>query len=297
MILWGGCCGGGSRGSEAPGAIYDGEADRWMPLGPGPAGNRYNHTAVWTGEEMIVWGGVEGDSYPERLLTDGAAYDPGSDTWRATAPAPLSPRERHVAVWTGEEMIVWGGSRPGRRGARLLYDGAAYDPARDRWREIASMRLPATPVQRTREKGADLHAAWTGEEVIVWGSVVTVDRGAGIRRPSPSVATRGALYDPESDRWEGIPAPPPEVREDRRAGSAIWTGEELIVWGGMNAAESGVTEGAAYDPKAKRWMALPEAPIKGRVGHAAIWTGEGMLVWGGFGGAPARADGAIYVPD
>ena len=56
VILWGGCCGPAGRGSQAPGAIYDVERDRWQPLGRGPLGDRYSHTAVWTGEEMIVWG-------------------------------------------------------------------------------------------------------------------------------------------------------------------------------------------------------------------------------------------------
>ena len=62
--------------------------------------------AVWTGSEMIVWGGA-GDSGD---LNTGGRYNPSTDSWTATSTtnAP-SGRQRHTAVWTGSEMIVWGG--------------------------------------------------------------------------------------------------------------------------------------------------------------------------------------------
>ena len=66
---------------------------------------RYGHTAVWTGSEMIVWGGVTPAQQPfERQ--DGARYDPATDTWSplSLVNAP-SPRYYHTAVWTGAEMI------------------------------------------------------------------------------------------------------------------------------------------------------------------------------------------------
>ena len=69
---------------------------------------RVAHTAVWTdsGSEMIVWGGANSGSY----LNTGGRYNPVTDTWTATGTtnAP-SARFNHTAVWTGSEMIVWGG--------------------------------------------------------------------------------------------------------------------------------------------------------------------------------------------
>src|SRR4029077_17971043 len=40
----------------------------------------------------------------------GGGYDPITDNWRATSltNAP-DARDSHTAVWTGSEMIVWGG--------------------------------------------------------------------------------------------------------------------------------------------------------------------------------------------
>ena len=55
---------------------------------------------------MIVWGGVNATGY----LNTGGRYDPGTDSWTATGTtgAPAA-RDYHTAVWTGSEMIVWGG--------------------------------------------------------------------------------------------------------------------------------------------------------------------------------------------
>jgi hypothetical protein len=64
---------------------------------------RGGHTAVWTGSEMIVWGG---DS--DHHLKTGGRYNPSTDSWTATSTADApNGREFHTAVWTGSEMIVW----------------------------------------------------------------------------------------------------------------------------------------------------------------------------------------------
>src|SRR5207253_9073466 len=67
---------------------------------------RDSHTAVWTGSEMIVWGGRSTGGY----LNTGGRYNPSTDSWVATTTtgAPAA-RYLHTAVWTGSEMIVWGG--------------------------------------------------------------------------------------------------------------------------------------------------------------------------------------------
>ncbi|HEY2232406.1 MAG TPA: hypothetical protein VGK01_02925, partial [Candidatus Angelobacter sp.] len=71
---------------------------------------RNAHTAVWTGSEMIVWGGSFYDSGYHYLNT-GGRYDPGANSWTATNTTNTpAGRESHTAVWTGSEMIVWGGT-------------------------------------------------------------------------------------------------------------------------------------------------------------------------------------------
>ena len=89
--------------SDRPGGCID---ETWTATSTtnAPAA-RASHTAVWTGSEMIVWGGY-GGSY----FNTGGRYNPSTDSWAAISNvnAP-SARGGNTAVWTGNEMIVWGG--------------------------------------------------------------------------------------------------------------------------------------------------------------------------------------------
>src|SRR5438034_33508 len=69
--------------------------------------DRHVHTVVWTGSQMIVWGGANNIS---GYLNTGGRYDPTTDGWTTTSTtsAPIG-RVFPKAVWTGSEMIVWGG--------------------------------------------------------------------------------------------------------------------------------------------------------------------------------------------
>jgi hypothetical protein len=113
---------------------------------------------VWTGEEMIVWGGRAGDCVGCDHLSSGGRYDPLSDSWE-TLPMQGAPSARrvHVAVWAGDQMIVWGGID----GPDVNGDGARYLPASDSWLAIDSQ---GAPVARALPR-----AAWSGSEMIVWG--------------------------------------------------------------------------------------------------------------------------------
>jgi N-acetylneuraminic acid mutarotase len=64
---------------------------------------------VWSGSEVLVWGGHVGGTSWTEPANDGAAYDPRTQQWRFILLAPIGGRAGHEAVWSGEEMIVWGG--------------------------------------------------------------------------------------------------------------------------------------------------------------------------------------------
>ena len=121
MIVWGGFNGTTSLGD---GARYNPVANAWtaLPTSVAPAA-RYAHTTVWTGTDMIVWGGLGSSS---AALGDGVRYSPAGNAWTAlsSAGAP-SPRGSHTAVWTGTEMIVWGGTN-----GSYLSDTFSYTPGR-----------------------------------------------------------------------------------------------------------------------------------------------------------------------
>ncbi len=253
------------------GAAYDPAADEWRLIALAPLGfaARTGHVAVWSGSEVLVWGGMGSDGG----LADGAAYEPATDSWRMLAPSPLVGRHLHSGVWTGTELVIWGGINRAH-----YFDGAAYDPATDRWRRLAPSPLRGRQGQQ---------AVWTGREVLLWGGT---DAGGGYD-PEPA----GAAYDPATDAWRVLPEAP---IAGRVLHSATWAGGRMLVWGGTGEAGPGreqrpLGDGASYDPVADAWTALPAAPLAPRFGHAAVSTGDDLVIWGGVGDRFFRA-GAAY---
>ena len=148
--------------------------DTWTPTINVP-GDRVYHTAVWTGSEMIVWGG----SVTGRHQNTGDKYNPATDSWRtaSTINAPQA-RSRHTAIWTGSEMVIWGGQ--GNQGN--LNTGGRYNPGADIW--VATSTTGA-PIARSFHT-----AVWTGSEMIVWAGMALwppARTPAGDTIPAPTV--------------------------------------------------------------------------------------------------------------
>jgi hypothetical protein len=106
MIIWGG------DGGSNTGGRYNPDTDSWTATTLNNAPDaRFLHTAVWTGSEMIVWGGATANCKTHFMcFKTGGRYSPGTDTWTATSITNVpTSRFLHTAVWTSSEMIVWGG--------------------------------------------------------------------------------------------------------------------------------------------------------------------------------------------
>ena len=132
----------GSAGLLNTGGRYNPSTDSWTATSTVNAPSvRYLHTAVWTGSEMIVWGGIDPNTF---YLNTGGKYNPGTNSWTATSTtnAP-SARGDHTAVWTGSEMIVWGGH--GNSGN--LNTGGRYNPGTNSWTATSTTNAPAARVQ------------------------------------------------------------------------------------------------------------------------------------------------------
>ncbi len=218
-----------------------------------PFENRQFHTAVWTGNEMIVWGGRASDP-----LNTGGAYEPATDTWRPTSQVDApSPRSSHTAVWADGEMIVWGGIA-----GDYLGDGGRYDPVTQSWSPISDAGAPSARAYHT--------AVWTGDEMFVWG-------GGNAVSPQGD----GGRYDPIADEWTGITmTDAPWPRYDH---VMVWTGSEAIVWGGgtnYGFPTISTNTGSRYDPVADSWTATStDSCPTARYAHVAVWTGDEMIVW------------------
>ena len=255
----------GRRGSRHATTVTTGlpTAPGWHPFSPGPLLPRTEMVTAWTGTRLLVWGG---DS-PHGSLTDGALYDPATDTWRPMAPGPLVDDSiGHTGAWDGTELLVW---EHDWSGAKAGGAGAAYNPATNTWRRLASNLLPAGLNPPT--------LVWDGHALLVWAAT----RPDGTTKPSASVFD---AYDPGRDRWTSLPAGPVDVNNT----AGVWTGSELLVLGWQTNAANGVfpTGGfrpaAAYDPATNRWRTIPAPPWDpGESGSALTmaWTGTQAVAY------------------
>ncbi len=242
---------------------------------------RYRHSTVWTGSEMLIWGGILGGTgVTPTYLSDGARYNPATDSWTTISSVGTpAARALHSAVWTGTEMIVWGGANGSSAG---LATGGRFNLANNLW---VATSTGGTPIGRRYHT-----AVWTGSEMIVWGgeSAASVLQGDGSR------------YTPASDSWS--PLTNVGGPSTRAYHTAVWTGTEMIVYGGTTNISSlpfpAASDGARYTRASNSWTTLPIlfAPT-GRFLHSVAWTGTEMYVWGGVNGSGQDLnDGSRYTP-
>ena len=204
----------------------------------------------------------------------GIALDPRAGSWRVIASSPVAERAAATVVWTGEEIIVWGGcdasiAQCDDSGRGLFTDGAIYEPSTDDWRVMAPSPLPP---------GNRPSAAWTGTEVIYYTGLANPETAANATRPVT------ASYDPARDQWNLLPDPPFAVRQ----GLALaWSASSglLFAWGGSVGSNDGnqLDDGAAFDPSTKTWLRLSDAlPRSARHGHSVVMMGDAFYVDGGW---------------
>jgi hypothetical protein len=117
----------GADGPSADGVAFNPATGHWRRL-PAMAYTRSGFAAVWTGRQVLIWGGLTGPYASHKVPPHGVAYDPAANRWSALPMSPLRGRNMPTAVWTGQQMIVWGGFIPTAQQDEPLTDGAAYRP-------------------------------------------------------------------------------------------------------------------------------------------------------------------------
>ena len=290
-FIWGGDL----AGEDTSGAIYDVSADRWTKIAPTPGIERTGVAAVWTGNQVLIWGG-------NASLRDGLAYDPASDRWSPIPNAPIKGGSA-VGAWTGSEFVV----------VSTNAQAAAWDPAGRAWR-----RLPDPPVPP-----GYLESVWTGEALLVLGLTeggadpivgAAFDRATSTWRMIADVPYDGMVlgvpprwtgnamvfvdhaYDPATDRWTQLTT---DGCSRGAVSNGVWTGRLLI------------SQTQAYDLAEGRCLTLPDAPI--RPGsenetfgvrthefHTPVWANGRLMVWSGGSGSDSffnGGDGALFEPE
>jgi hypothetical protein len=296
-----------------------------QPGGSRPSRGRRVHRSV-DGTEMIVWGGAV---TAETSTNQGGRYNPSTDRWTATSTDvnAIGTFLAHRCFWTGTQMIVWGGRDTVTHGAT---PAACTNPATNTWAQTSTARTTPRPYRphgrvdgdgddrlgrllrfyycqaRSRTPaGATPHRPTAGRRPrrgrmarpcgnlcgrvdgngdIVWGGKLYSDTfyntgGATSRRSTPGRSTSTGANVPSA----------------RAAPSAVWTGTEMIVWGGYygGSASTRFNTGGRYNPSTDNWLATSTGANNpsARYLQTAVWTGTKMIVWGGYDGTPLNTGG------
>jgi hypothetical protein len=250
--------------APAPGA--------WTALPPGPLSAREAAAAVWTGEELLLLGGLGGPPCPPNAdcttagepLVDGAAFDPVGGTWRVLAPAPATMVSDAVVV--GGTVYALGWDDPTHRGLGHIWL-LAYDVAGDSWSIVAGPDGGWMQVPRL---------AAAGDRVLAF-------QGSNEQQPVPDL-----LYDPATGTWSELPVAPFEPTYDR---SVVAVGDRLVLLA-IPTHELGATgppryEAAVLEPGAAAWIPLPTGDVVG--GWPGWFVVDGLVVNPATGSADGGA--------
>lgn len=245
--------------------------EQWQQIADGPLSARQGEVAVWTGEEMVVFGGDDGEPCPPnagcvgiegtRWFTDGAAYDPETDTWRPIADLPF-PMAVGQATVVGDEVVVTGAPARRRDGDRFAL---AWSPDDDTWR-----RLPDPPLPAFHQRAAE-------DRLVIWRE------GSRPGRPA------GWVLDEGLSRWVAMPADPFDRSAFNR--SIVWSGSEFL----LTAVPPEKGDGETYlfarlTPGDTAWQVLPRTPVRAEM-SGWEWF-DGRLVNPGYGDAAG-----VWAPD
>jgi hypothetical protein len=228
-----------------------------------------DQATVWTGSELIIWGGLDGAQFSgahPNALADGASYNPTTDSWQSLPNGPLSGRGATVSAWTGAEVVLLGG---GSASGEYYTDAAAFNPKAGTWRSIP---VPTPPGGHPLTWRA---AVFADSQLLAWSEWATS------HQIGPAKEMGGAdlfSYSPAESTWRLVPTSSealPDVEE------VLVANDQVIVRGvtincGYCSRPFVAEATAVYNPVKRSWTRLPPDPLG--VDHLeSAWTGTALF--------------------
>ncbi|WP_188944969.1 hypothetical protein [Nakamurella endophytica] len=190
----------------------------WQELPAAPISGRSDAVGAWTGSLVLIWGGRDATSRGRPLLLgDGASYDPATRRWNQLPPSPLPPRASALSVWTGRQLLIWGGQGPT---GNNYTDGAAFTPATRTWTALPSLPDPTGPTGPVRDRAL----VWTGTAAVLFT--------AGAEAPAATAASSVAAHRfvPGASSWTELPSLHLSAGHPAQRIAAVATDRQVWLW-------------------------------------------------------------------
>ncbi|KAL1521338.1 hypothetical protein AB1Y20_021005 [Prymnesium parvum] len=240
------------------------------------------HSCVWLGDSMLIFGGVRGSG---ELTNDAWNLDPATGTIKRLQPQATAPSRRafHSAVWTGDEMLLYGGSCGSSCALSDVWSLRLLSSSPPPFPDPPPSRSPAPPTVPAVHLNASIPS----------GPPPGPETPPSSSPSPPSPATF-------LGQWVSYNLPPgvfPPSARDRHA--AIWApslGAMVMTGGTLEQSRWPDPEIWVYYPPngepdssgrvtGGRWEMIAASPASvvpaARQGLALMWTGFGLLIYGG----------------
>lgn len=259
-------------------------SETWVAMPDGPLSPRDSALAFSVGDEVLIFGGraepgcpagADCVAPPDPPLTDGAAYDPSSRTWRPIADTPDPILSASGAV-LGDRLYL-SATVPCPFNAfctPVTQDFLIYDVGDDSWSRGNTRGMNGL-------SGMQLAAA--GDRIIAYHS----EAGVGVA---------DLAYDPATDTWSELPVDPLQPGFDR---VVVPHDGNLYLFSVPTRAsrpspdDPGYYQAALVDAGATSWRRLPDSDV---VGFSATWASFGDQIINPLPPAPAGTPGRSFPP-
>lgn len=302
LALVAAACGSDSEVSsrDDPGSARVERSSDWELLAASPLSPRTQAAIAWTRGEIVVFGGTTflcppgaGCGAPDEdpSLSDGAAYDPRSGSWRPIAPSPVPvPFARPVTL--GDDIFALATPFLASASAEPITTLLRYRSADDAWDafevpstgpvdglvattddlvvfhgtdelgEHPDLRFDPTDASWTEVPADPLSPSFDRHLVAVDGRLVLLAKDI---TPSPGGADGPSLFRAamlQDDVWNELPP------ADAIGYGPIAVVDDQVILGGLGCADGGETNGygrcvpngGVLDLSARGWSPLPDPP-------------------------------------
>jgi hypothetical protein len=221
---------------------------KFTPIQNAPSAPCYDAVSYHKDDRLLFWG------YSHVVANEWSVLNLKDNTWMV--PITVSPNYSYGHCFSGDNVYIFGGAYSSAYGW-INEGGWEYSFENNEWKTMPGTGVPpgewgysiqtnewSFPGSGAPRGRRDFAMHWTGENVIIWGGDIRTN-----------VINDGALFDPASNQWKNIThvqAPSP-----RSHVISVWTGKEMLVFGGYQSTDAHLFDLHAYDPKGDKWRALP----------------------------------------